>query len=47
MASTPLFGVVVAHRFTSDERMTPGRVIGVVIGLIGVTVMIGFSGSRT
>ena len=24
--STPLFGVVVAHRFTSDERMTPGRV---------------------
>lgn len=46
-ASTPLFGVVVAHRFTSDERMTPGRVIGVVIGLIGVTVMIGFSGSRT
>ncbi|MCH8114811.1 MAG: EamA family transporter, partial [Chloroflexi bacterium] len=42
-ASTPLFGVVVAHRFTSDERMTPGRVIGVVIGLIGVTVMIGFS----
>ena len=46
-ASTPLFGVLVAHRFTSDERMTPGRVIGVVIGLFGVTVMIGFSALQT
>lgn len=40
-ATTPLFGVVIAHRFTSDERMTTGRIIGVIIGFIGVTVMIG------
>ena len=41
MQPPPLFGVVIAHRFTSDERMTTGRIIGVIIGFIGVTVMIG------
>jgi drug/metabolite transporter (DMT)-like permease len=41
MATTPLFTVVLAHFFTSDERLTAGRIIGVVIGLGGVTVMIG------
>ena len=40
-ASTPMFGVLVAHRFTSDERMTIGRVLGVIIGFSGVVVMIG------
>jgi drug/metabolite transporter (DMT)-like permease len=40
-ATTPLFTVIVAHVVTSDEKMTPGRVIGVVVGFIGVAVMIG------
>ncbi len=40
-ATTPLFTVVVAHFLTSDERLTPARSTGVVIGLIGVCVMIG------
>lgn len=40
-ASTPLFAVVFAHVLTSDEKMTGGRLAGVVIGFIGVAVMIG------
>jgi len=40
-ATTPLFTVVVAHFLTSDERMTADRLVGVVVGLIGVATMIG------
>ena len=40
-ASTPLFTVVFAHMLTDDERMTGGRVAGVLVGFAGVAVMIG------
>lgn len=40
-ATTPLWGVLVAHFFTSDERATPGKVAGVVLGIGGVAVMTG------
>jgi len=40
-ASTPLFTVILAHILTSDERMTAGKLAGVLIGFIGVAVMIG------
>ncbi len=40
-ATTPLFLVLVAHVFTSDEKMTGNRVFGVVAGFIGVAVMLG------
>ena len=40
-ATTPLFTVVVAHLFTSDEKITPNAVLGVIAGLLGVAVMIG------
>lgn len=40
-ASTPLFTVILAHILTSDERMTGGKLAGVLIGFIGVAVMIG------
>lgn len=40
-ATTPLFTVIIAHWCTSDERMTPGRLTGVMIGFAGVAVMIG------
>jgi len=40
-ASTPLFTVLLAHFFTSDERMTAKKVGGVLFGLAGVAVMIG------
>jgi drug/metabolite transporter (DMT)-like permease len=40
-ATTPLFTVVAAHVFTSDERMTGNRLAGVLIGLVGVALMVG------
>lgn len=40
-ATTPLFAVLLANFLTSDERMTPASVVGVVIGFVGVTIMIG------
>lgn len=40
-ATTPLFTVIVAHVLTSDEKMTGGRLVGVLIGLMGVAYMIG------
>lgn len=40
-AATPLFAVVVAHLLTSDERLTARRVIGVVLGFVGVVIVIG------
>jgi drug/metabolite transporter (DMT)-like permease len=40
-AATPLLTVIVAHFFTDDEKMTGGRLAGVLIGLCGVVAMIG------
>lgn len=40
-ATTPIWGVIVAHLLTRDERMTPGKVGGVLLGFAGVAVMIG------
>lgn len=40
-ATTPIWGVVVAHLFTTDERMNPRKLAGVVLGFGGVAVMIG------
>ena len=45
-ASTPLFTVVLAHLLTRDERMTPGRLGGVLVGIAGVTAMIGTEALR-
>jgi drug/metabolite transporter (DMT)-like permease len=40
-AATPLFTVLVAHALTADERLTKGRIAGVLLGFIGVVVLIG------
>lgn len=40
-ATTPLFTVVAAHALTRDEKATPSKLIGVLLGLAGVVVMIG------
>ena len=40
-ATTPIWGVVVAHFFTHDERMSPRKVAGVLLGFGGVATMIG------
>lgn len=40
-ACVPLFTAVLAHFLTPDERLTPRRVVGVLVGLAGVVWMIG------
>lgn len=40
-ATTPLFTLIVAHLFTHDEKMTPPRVAGIIVGITGIIVMIG------
>lgn len=40
-ATTPVWGVIVAHLFTRNERMTPAKIAGVLLGFAGVAVMIG------
>jgi drug/metabolite transporter (DMT)-like permease len=40
-ATTPIWGVVVAHFLTRDERMSPRKIAGVLLGFGGVALMIG------
>jgi drug/metabolite transporter (DMT)-like permease len=40
-ATTPIWGVVVAHLLTRDERMSPRKLAGVLLGFGGVATMIG------
>ena len=40
-ATTPVFTVLLAHVLTRDERLTAGKLTGVILGLVGVAVMIG------
>ena len=40
-ATTPIWGVVVAHFLTRDDRMTPRKIAGVLLGFGGVALMIG------
>jgi drug/metabolite transporter (DMT)-like permease len=38
-SSMPLFTVVFAHLITRDDRLTPGKALGVLIGFAGVAVV--------
>jgi drug/metabolite transporter (DMT)-like permease len=40
-ATTPLWGVFAAHFLTKDEKATPMRILGVLVGLAGILVMVG------
>src|SRR5438105_5270391 len=40
-ATTPFFAVLVANAFTRDEKLSWNRLLGSVIGLVGVAVMMG------
>jgi drug/metabolite transporter (DMT)-like permease len=40
-ATTPIWGVLVAHLLTHDERMSPRKIAGVLLGFGGVATMIG------
>jgi drug/metabolite transporter (DMT)-like permease len=39
-ATTPIFTVILAHMFTSDERLTLRNFFGVLVGFLGVYIMI-------
>ena len=40
-ATTPLFTLVIAHFFTADEKITPTKLLGIIIGVGGVATLIG------
>lgn len=40
-ATTPIWGVLVAHIWTRDERITPAKLVGVMVAFAGVAAMIG------
>jgi drug/metabolite transporter (DMT)-like permease len=40
-ATTPIWGVLVAHLFTADEKAHPHKILGVLLGFGGVAAMIG------
>ncbi len=40
-ATTPIFSVFLAHFLTSDEKLTPNRIAGILIGWVGVAFLIG------
>lgn len=40
-ATTPLFGVVIAHFVTRDERLSWNKIAGLLVGIAGVSVLVG------
>lgn len=38
-ATTPVFSILVAHFLTNDEKMSPNKVAGIVLGVAGVAVL--------
>ncbi|WP_313525838.1 DMT family transporter [Shinella sp.] len=40
-ATTPIFTVLIANQFTSDEKLSSEKVAGCLIGLVGTAVLIG------
>lgn len=39
-ATVPLFTIVIAHFFLTDDRVTSRRIVGLLIGLVGVFVLV-------
>src|SRR6185437_13200055 len=40
-ATAPLFGVLIAHVMTHDDKLSGNRLVGLLAGFIGVVVLIG------
>jgi drug/metabolite transporter (DMT)-like permease len=40
-ALTPIFSVVFSHVLTTDDKATPNKIAGVLIGLLGVAILVG------
>jgi drug/metabolite transporter (DMT)-like permease len=41
MAVMPLSSLILAHFFTRDERLTPAKLAGVLVGFVGIVVLVG------
>ncbi len=41
IAMTPVFSILVAHCFTTDDRMSANKVVGVALGIAGVAALVG------
>lgn len=49
-ATTPMFSIIVAHFFLADEKLQLNKLVGVILGIIGVAVLVGgdaLSGAAT
>lgn len=46
-ASAPLWTALIAHAFTSDDKLTPQRGLGVAVGLAGVATLVGPAALQT
>ncbi len=46
-AATAIFGVILAALFFADERLTPSRAVGVILGFLGVSTAIGLDAFRS
>ena len=40
-ATSPIFALLVAHAVTDDEKVTPAKLIGILLGVVGVAAMVG------
>jgi drug/metabolite transporter (DMT)-like permease len=41
-ASAPLFGIFLAHILTQDEKLSGNKVAGILLGLVGVGILVGY-----
>lgn len=41
IATAPVFSLLAAHAFTSDERLSASKVVGISLGLVGVIALVG------
>jgi len=41
IATTPVFSILVAHYFTTDDRMSASKAVGVALGVTGVAALVG------
>ncbi len=40
-ATTPIFGVLIAHAFTSDDKASANKIVGIAVAFAGVVVLVG------
>jgi drug/metabolite transporter (DMT)-like permease len=40
-ATSPIFALLVAHVATADEKVTPSKLVGILLGIAGVAAMVG------